>query len=58
MTSKTTLLLNWCQNNNVAQILHNNRIKFPKDFSAIVLSTNMAAVTSGTIKECNTFGRG
>ena len=38
----------------VAQDLHNNRIKFPKDFFSIVLSTNMAAVTSGAIKESST----
>ena len=36
---------------NVAQVLHNNRVKFPKDFFAIVLSINMAAVTSGEIKK-------
>ena len=35
----------------VAQVLHNNRVKFPKDLFAIVLSTNMAAVTSDAIKE-------
>ena len=34
---------------NVAQVLHNNRVKIPKDFFAIVLSTNMAAVTPGAI---------
>ena len=36
---------------NVAQVLHNNRVKFPKDFFAIVLSTNMAAVMSDAMKE-------
>ena len=43
----------WCtkQWQNVAQVLHNNRIKFPKDFSAIVLYTNMAAVTSAANQE-------
>ena len=35
----------------ITQDLHNNRIKFPKDFFAIVLSTNMAAMTSDAIKE-------
>ena len=30
----------------MARILHNNRVKFPKDFFSIVLSTNMAAMTS------------
>ena len=31
---------------NVAQVLHNNKAKFPKDFFAIVLSTNLAAITN------------
>ena len=30
----------------MARILHNNRVKFPKDFFSIVLCTNMAAMTS------------
>ena len=30
----------------MARILHNNRVKFPKDFFSIVLYTNMAAMTS------------
>ena len=30
----------------MAQVLHNNRIKFPKDIFALVLYTNMAAVIS------------
>ena len=38
------------QKKNVAHVLHNNSVKFPKDFSAFVISTNMAAVTSGAIK--------
>ena len=37
------------QQRKVAQVLHNNVVKFLKDFLAIVLSTNMAAVTSGTL---------
>ena len=43
----------WCtkQWENVAHVLHNNRIKFPKDFLAIVLYTNMAAVTSHENRE-------
>ena len=38
----------WCPKQwpNVTLILHDNRIKFPKCFVAIVLYTNMAAVTS------------
>ena len=36
------------QKKNVAHVLHNNSVKFPKDFSAIVISTNMAAVTSSS----------
>ena len=36
---------------NVAQVLHNNRIKFLKDFFAIVLHNNMAAVTSSENRE-------
>ena len=39
------------QKQNVAQVLHNSRVKFPKDFFTIVLSTKVAAVTSNTIKE-------
>ena len=39
------------QKQNIAQVLHNSSVKFPKDFFAIVLSTKMAAVTSSTIKE-------
>jgi len=37
----------WCRKEwqNVAQVLHNNRIKFPL-FFAIIRYTNMAAVTS------------
>ena len=31
------------------QVLHKNRVKFPKDFFAFVLSTNMPAVTSDAI---------
>ena len=30
----------------MARILHNNRVKFPKDFFSIALCTNMAAMTS------------
>ena len=30
----------------MARILHNNGVKFPKDFFSIVMSTNMAAMTS------------
>ena len=30
----------------MARILHNNRVKFSKDFFSIVLYTNMAAMTS------------
>ena len=39
----------WCakQKQNVARVLHNNRVKFPKDFFAFVQYTNMAAMTSG-----------
>ena len=38
----------WWRNNRkkVAQVLYYNRVKFSKDFFAIVLSTNMAAMTS------------
>ena len=36
---------------------HNNRFKFPNDFFAIVLSINMAAVTSSALKEyTNAYG--
>ena len=43
----------WCtkQWENVAQVLHNNIIKFPKDFFTIVLYTNMAAVMSHENRE-------
>ena len=43
----------WCtkQWQNVAQVLHNNRTKFPKDFFHHVLYTNMAAVTSDANQE-------
>ena len=43
----------WCQYNRkiVAQGLHDNIVKFPKEFLAIVLTTNMAAGTSSAIKE-------
>ena len=37
---------------NVAQVLNKILAKFPKDFFAIVLSTNMAVMMSGGIKEC------
>ena len=35
----------------MAQVLHNNRIKFPKDIFAPVLYTNMAAVISRENRE-------
>ena len=49
----------WCtkQWENVAHVLHNNRIKFPKDFLAIVLYTNMAAVTSHENRELTSLLR-
>ena len=51
LRNKTAMLVPK-QHKNLAQVLHNDIVKFPKDFFAIVLSTNMAAaVTSGTIKE-------
>ena len=48
----------WCtkQWQNVAQVLHNNRIKVPKDFFFyIVLYTNMADVTSRENRELILF---
>ena len=43
----------WCtkQWQNVAQVLHNSRIKFQKTSFAVVLYTNMAAVTSRENRE-------
>ena len=43
----------WCtkQWQNVAQVLRNNKIKSQKTFFAIVLYTNMAAVTSRENRE-------
>ena len=35
----------------MAQVLHNNRIKFPKDIFALVLYTNMATVISRENRE-------
>ena len=37
----------WCikQKQNVALVLHDNRVKFPKDFFVIVQYTNMVAMT-------------
>ena len=40
---------------NVAQVLQHNRVKFPKDFFAIVLYTNRVAMMSGIIKEWKMF---
>ena len=39
----------WCtkQKQTVARVLHNDRAKFPKDFSVIVHYTNMAAIRAG-----------
>ena len=31
--------------------VYNNRVKFPEEFFAVILSTNIAAVLSGAIKE-------
>ena len=47
----------WCtqQWQNVAQNLHDNKVKFPKEFFAIVLCINMAAVTSRENPELETF---
>ena len=44
----------WCQNNeNVAQVLDNNRIKPSQNtFFAIILSLDMVAVTSGATRSC------
>ena len=40
---------------NVAQVLHKNRVKFPRDFFAPLLSTKMTVLTSGAIKELLSF---
>ena len=47
----------WCtkQWQNVPQVLHNNRSKSQKTFFAIVLYTNMAAVTSHENREYTEF---
>lgn len=43
---------------NVALFLHNNNsVKFTKGFFATVLSANMAALTSGAIKDLEWRGR-
>ena len=41
----------------MARILHNNRVKFPKDFFSIVLYTNMAAMTSSENHQIVTTSR-
>ena len=46
----------WCTKHwqNVTQVLHNDRIKFPKDFFRYCLYTNIAAVTSPENRELGT----
>ena len=39
------------QQKNVAQVSHNNIVKFPKGFLSIVISTNMAAVIVSAINQ-------